>query len=434
MKKAIVIGSGAGGATIAKELQGYFEVTVLEAGKEFQPFSFHLPLLEKLRMTGVFLDERLIQLLFPPMKIRKTQDKMVLVNGQGLGGTTTICTANALRFDHHLQELGINLDQEFAELKAEIPISTEHRRHWSSLTNELFDICKEMKLNPEPTPKMIDFSRCTGCGRCILGCPQGAKWDSRSFLKESIEKGARLITGCKVEKLVIKNGIISAIEAIERGKPKTYEADLVILAAGGLGTPIILQNSNIQCEKQLFVDPVLCVAAPWRNAGQNKEIPMPFIVQREHYIISPYFDYLSFFFNKKWKMPAQNIISLMIKLADSNIGSSNPNGVNKELTEDDRTRLKDGVDVCVEVLTRLGVNRDEVFLGTINAGHPGGMLPLTKNEVVSLHHKHLPRNLYVADATILPKSLGNPPILTIMAMAKRISKICIEDYLPINNI
>jgi len=33
MKKAIVVGSGAGGATAAKELQGAFDVTLLEAGK-----------------------------------------------------------------------------------------------------------------------------------------------------------------------------------------------------------------------------------------------------------------------------------------------------------------------------------------------------------------------------------------------------------------
>jgi choline dehydrogenase-like flavoprotein len=39
MKHAIVIGSGAGGATVAKELQGKFDVTVLESGKEFQPLS-----------------------------------------------------------------------------------------------------------------------------------------------------------------------------------------------------------------------------------------------------------------------------------------------------------------------------------------------------------------------------------------------------------
>ena len=36
MKKAVVVGSGAGGATIAKELQGSYDVTVLEAGSAFK--------------------------------------------------------------------------------------------------------------------------------------------------------------------------------------------------------------------------------------------------------------------------------------------------------------------------------------------------------------------------------------------------------------
>jgi len=35
----------------------------------------------------------------------------------------------------------------------------------------------------------------------------------------------------------------------------------------------------------------------------------------------------------------------------------------------------------------------------------------------------LPMNYYVADATLLPQSLGNPPILTIIAMAKRVAKL-----------
>jgi len=54
------------------------------------------------------------------------------------------------------------------------------------------------------------------------------------------------------------------------------------------------------------------------------------------------------------------------------------------------------------------------------------MFPLTKNEAETFHHDTLPDNLYVADASLFPKSLGNPPIFTIMAMAKRIGKICRE--------
>ncbi len=71
---------------------------------------------------------------------------------------------------------------------------------------------------------------------------------------------------------------------------------------------------------------------------------------------------------------------------------------------------------------QLGANPQDIFLGTLNAGHPGGMLPLTSAEAETLHSPLLPDNLYGSDATILPQSLGLPPMLTIMAMAKRIAK------------
>jgi choline dehydrogenase-like flavoprotein len=40
-----------------------------------------------------------------------------------------------------------------------------------------------------------------------------------------------------------------------------------------------------------------------------------------------------------------------------------------------------------------------------------------------MHSSKLPDNLYVADASLFPESLGNPPILTIMAMAKRVARV-----------
>jgi len=114
----------------------------------------------------------------------------------------------------------------------------------------------------------------------------------------------------------------------------------------------------------------------------------------------------------------------MIKLADEETGSVSSRTVDKILTDLDRRRLDDGVAVCKEILRRFGARDEDMFLGTVIAGHPGGMLPLTKEEASSFHSERLPANLYVADASLLPRSLGNPPILTIIAMAKRISKIC----------
>ncbi len=424
MKKVIVVGSGAGGATAAKELQGKFAVTVLEAGKAFQPLSSSLYLLEKFKKTGLFFDEREIQLLFPMMRIRKTQDKMVLVNGMAVGGTTTICTGNALRMDAALQKLGIDLSTEFAELYEEIPVTTDHQDKWREATRRIFAICREMGLEPQPTPKMGYYQRCNNCGRCVFGCPNGIKWDSRQFLNEALNRGAQLITDCKAEKIILEKGIVQGVQAKKHGRSTFYPADLVILAAGGLGTPVILQNSGIECDSALFVDPVLCVTAQWKNSKQNNELAMPFVVQKEHFIISPYFDYLSFFFNKDWKYPATDTLGLMIKLADTNIGSITKAGIKKTLTAADKERLQEGVEICREVLVRLGVRKRDIFLGTVNAGHPGGMLPLGPQEAESFHNFRLPKNLYVADATLFPASLGNPPILTIMAMAKRVSKLC----------
>jgi len=428
MKKAIIVGTGAGGATAAKELQGHFDVTILEAGKEFRPFSFDLSIPEKLKKMGLLFNEKLIQILFPNMRIRKTRDRMILVNGLGHGGTTTICTGNALRMDKRLKELGINLDDEFEEIYREIPVTTDHRSLWRKTTEKLYEISQEMNLNPQITPKMGHYDRCRSCGRCVLGCRQGAKWDSRYYLRMALEKGAQMISECKVQRVMIEGGRAKGVLAKQRGRTQLLQADLIILAAGGFGTPVILERSDISCEPHLFVDPVLCVAAEWEGSYQNQEIPMPFFIARDYFILSPYFDHLSFFFNKNWSYPARDIVSMMIKLADNNTGAISRGKIRKALTERDKERLSEAVAICKEMLHRLGIKKKDMFLGTINAGHPGGMLPLTEHEADSLHNPRLPENLYVADATLLPESMGNPPILTIIALAKRVSKVCINHW------
>jgi choline dehydrogenase-like flavoprotein len=273
-------------------------------------------------------------------------------------------------------------------------------------------------------PKMGNYENCISCGRCIFGCTHNAKWDSRQFLQLACERGAQVILGCQVEKVVVEGGHAAGVEARQGWTRRFYPADLVVLAAGGFGTPVILQNSGIPCESRLFVDPVLCVATEWGNALQCQELEMPFVVQREHFILSPYFDYVSFFFNKGWKYPAKDILGIMIKLADSTVGSISRDKLTKTLTSEDKQRLGEAVEIGKEILHRFGAKEETIFLGTINAAHPGGMLPLTEDEADSFHHGRLPENLYVADATLIPESLGNPPILTIIAIAKRVSKIC----------
>ena len=205
--------------------------------------------------------------------------------------------------------------------------------------------------------------------------------------------------------------------------PREHTADLVVLAAGGLGTPAILQRSGIACEPRLFVDPVLTVAARCPDAWQCHELEMPFVVQRDHYILSPYFDWFSFLVRRSWRRPAKDLVGIMVKLADEPVGWVTGRRVHKTLTDLDRRRLAEGVALATEILGRFGAALEDVVLGAVNAGHPGGMLPPTRDSAASFHDARLPGNVYVADASLFPESLGNPPILTIIAMAKRIGRL-----------
>ena len=116
-------------------------------------------------------------------------------------------------------------------------------------------------------------------------------------------------------------------------------------------------------------------------------------------------------------------MSIMVKYADSEQGSFDGKRLDKPVTAHDAETIRRSVEEASRVLDLVGISRDDMFLGTLNAGHPGGCLPLSATQAQSLHDDAPPANLYVADASLLPHSLGNPPILTIMALAKRVAKL-----------
>lgn len=426
MAKAIVVGSGAGGCMAARELAACgHDVRILEAGRAFKPFSWNMDKLEPARRAGLFFDERMIQLLFPEMHVVKAQGGLVHVNGCAVGGTTTLATGNALRYDRYLAQLGVNLDAEFEELKDEVPQTTGHRARWSALTERLFDAFLALGLDPQVSPKfMEDPSRCVACGKCVLGCKFGAKWTADKLITDGA--GITLEQGAVVQQVLIEGGCATGVVVRRRGKVEFLTADLVVLAAGGLATPVILEASGIPARPTLFVDPVLCVAARWEGAGLQHQLPMPFVSEQPGFILSPYFDWLSFYFNKDWRLPQGDIVSIMIKMADSSAGSFDGRVLDKPLDDSDWETLARAVDLSHEVLELVGVPRDRTFFGTLNAGHPGGCFPLTAAEAETLHHDALPGNLFLADSSLFPRSMGNPPMLTIMALAKRVARIAAE--------
>jgi choline dehydrogenase-like flavoprotein len=67
--KAIVVGSGAGGATAARELQiKGFDVTILEAGPHFKPFTWNLSHIELIKRLGL-LKTGITEIFLSPSRI-----------------------------------------------------------------------------------------------------------------------------------------------------------------------------------------------------------------------------------------------------------------------------------------------------------------------------------------------------------------------------
>jgi choline dehydrogenase-like flavoprotein len=430
VRTAIVVGSGAAGATVAKELQGAYDVTVLEAGRPYRRFGLDMRSIDRLARSRFLVDPRLIRLAYPSMRVQRADD-MLVIHGSGTGGTTTVATGNGIRADDDLRALGIDLDEEFAQIANEIPVSDEHRRRWHPMTRRLFAAAEDLGLAPQPTPKMGNAAGCRHCGRCVLGCPYGIKWDARRFLDVAVARGAHVRTGARVDRVVTGGGrAVGVVTAGPLGH-QFLSADLVVLAAGGLGTPAILERSGIRCEPTLSVDPVLTIAARVPSAWQCNEIEMPFVVRRDRYILSPYFDWLSFALDPRWRHPPQDIVGLMVKIADEGGGRVDGRHVRTHLTQVDRRRLEEGAALARELMAGARIDPASTFTGILNGGHPGGTLPLTQATAITLHDERLPESLFVADSTLFPRSLGLPPILTIVGLATRVARVAASALLPV---
>ena len=268
MKRAIVVGSGAGGAMAARELTSAFEVTVLEAGPEFQPFGQDLGRVERLRSTAA-----LSRSAHDPAAVSRD------ARDHGLGSHGTRVRRRHRRDHHpcHRQRASLRRGSA-ADRHRSGPESSRRCTPscpYPPATNgagvrspgSCSRLARSWAWTRRSRRSWSDYSRCTRCGRCVLGCPTGAKWDSRDHLRQAVARGARLLTGAKVERVVLGESGRGPRRAtgvvVRRGRrTESLAADLVVLAAGGLGTPAILGRSGLATEDRLFVDPVLCVAAP----------------------------------------------------------------------------------------------------------------------------------------------------------------------------
>ncbi|HXZ23811.1 MAG TPA: GMC family oxidoreductase N-terminal domain-containing protein, partial [Methanomassiliicoccales archaeon] len=251
--RAIVVGSGAGGSLAARELtKAGVKVIVLEAGGEFRPMSRRVTMTEPLRRAGFLGTERTIGRLFPAMWAERSSDELVLVRGIAAGGTTTIACGNLVRATGGLDAIGLDLTKEFEAIEAELKPMTFPRDRWRPTTEDMFRAAESRGYKPSPTPKAMNAVRCVACGLCEVGCGSGAKWDARRWLNEARRGGAEVQLATPVEKVVVEGEKAKGVVLGGTRAGEALSADVVVLAAGGIGTAQILRSSSLPVSDTLW--------------------------------------------------------------------------------------------------------------------------------------------------------------------------------------
>lgn len=260
----VVVGSGAGGGVVAARLAATGRsVLVLEAAAHRAESD--LPRLEAEAWRDLYLDRGTTG----PHDLSVT-----ILAGASVGGGTTInwTTSIAPPADvrdewvtaHGLDELaGPGLDGALERLEAELgllPPTTVPPKD-----RLILDGAAALGWEADVTRR--NAGPCDRCGSCGFGCPWGSKRSGlRVHLAMAAAAGARLLDGARVTRLLHRDGAVRGVAGIlaPSGRPFTVRSPQVVLAAGALRTPAILEASGIahpEVGRNLRIHPTPVMAA-----------------------------------------------------------------------------------------------------------------------------------------------------------------------------
>lgn len=419
----IIVGSGAGGSTLAWELRKRDkEVLVLERGAD-------------IKKIGSFKDILNFYDCNKYTKIpKKSKEGLIIYRTFMAGGTTVVATGNIVRcYEEEFKKIGINLREEFEESEKEINVKISSKKIQSSASRAIYKAALDLGYKMEAMPKAIDEDKCIKCGLCVYGCRQDAKWTAKKYLEQAVKQGAVIEYDSKVEKILIAKNKAYGVQGFKNNKDFEYHADKIILAAGGLGTPVILQNSNINnpaIGKNLFIDIFVNIYGISDNLSQAFEPPMEFVDLEFHnekgFILSTFINNQKMirFIEaglKGMRLNKNNLIGIMVKTSDAASGKVYKDGtISKAVTEEDQYKLEQGIKIAKEILIKAGADKDRFLISDPQGAHPGGTAAI--GSFVNKNLESEINNLYICDASVFPTSPGMPPILTIVALAKRLAK------------
>ncbi len=423
----VVVGSGPGGATVARELaRAGKQVLLLEQGKDHRGkwyYGTHLGAM-------ICCDKR---------GFRFADEGLQIIQGIMTGGSTNLFCASAAEPPEWLKKkYRISLDAHVKKTVEELNIAPLPRPLWGRATQQIEEAAADLGYTWTPQPKFMNVTsgQPFDCGaKCMLGCRCGAKWTANEYVDEAVRNNCELITGAQVKEVFVQNGAAAGVLATLSGGSEVMrvEAKTVVLAAGGIGTPVILQHSGVpEAGQGMTMDTTVMVYGETSGDGMHSDPPMAisWTDEKNGYMLSTLIDpWLSYPLILSLKGPRNPLrflrygktMGLMIKLKDELSGGVSMEGkVSKPLTDQDRWRLNHASNLCRRILIQAGCRPDSIFVGPLRGAHPSSTVRI--RDLLSTQLETPISSLYVSDASCFPEALGQPTTLTLIALAKRLAK------------
>jgi choline dehydrogenase-like flavoprotein len=468
-----VIGTGAGGAPVAKELaEGGMSVVSLETGERFTTDDFNARPRE---MTSLLYRDAGQTVTFGNVPI-------VLPQGEGVAGTTLVNSGTCFRAPEVIlqswgERFGLDalapdeLEPYFRRVEREI--------HVVQVPEDLAgNNALVIKRGAERLGWSGDFifrnaSGCVGSGVCNWGCPASAKLHTGlTYMPRAWDAGATTYTLCRAERIETSGGRVRAVKARTAGGGRLcVECDTAIVAGGAIQSPLFLKKNGLGLASGELCHNLALHPATAVRALFDEEIDMARGVVQSFYIDEfcdegimfegaagppDYASMSSPFSREEHRARMLDYLHLAqfgLMVSDTSRGSVHalPRGANRvsyDLNDEDLRTFRRGIELLVECYWEAGARevyppvegvavlrdgdvqtlRDHRVRPqdlTLMAFHPMGTARADARPAHGVVDPDLKlygiEGLYVADGSVIPSSLGVNPQITIMALATRLA-------------
>jgi choline dehydrogenase-like flavoprotein len=460
---ACVIGTGAGGAVVAKELaEGGMSVVMLEDGERFTTDDFNARPREM--SSRLYRDAGQIATV--------GNVPIVLPLGQTVGGTTTVNSGTCFRtpdsvLERWRSEFGLTqltpttLDPFFRRVERILNVSQVPAELAGK--NALV-----VKRGADALGWSGDFiyrnvRGCVGSGVCAFGCPTSAKQSTNlTYVPRAWEAGATTFTGTRAER--IEQGKVQAVTT--GGGRVTVRAPIIVVACGAIHTPLLLKRNGLGTTSKelggnLAIHPATAVRALFdEEIDLAKGVPQSFYIDEfatERIIFEgaagpP--DYLAMAMpfsrerHRELMLNWKHLSQFGVMVSDVSRGRVHERlgraEIRYDLVKEDVAAFKRGIELLIELYFEAGAKTVYPPVEQVGELHEPAKLPPLKasNMTLMAFHPlgtaradarpehgvvderlklHDADGIYVADGSVVPSSLGVNPQITIMSLATRLA-------------